>query len=70
MTRTTRVESMLTMVLALALLAGCAGSRSNKAGGQIPRKAVVLTLANFFPEAQETGGFAANVARLSQLPRP
>ena len=55
----------LAMVLALALLAGCAGAGANKAGGQGPRKTVVLTLANFFPDAQEVDGFAANVARLS-----
>jgi hypothetical protein len=54
------------MVLALALLAGCASAGSNKAGGQGPRKPVVLTLANFFPDAQEIGGFAADVTRLSQ----
>lgn len=65
MTRATRVESMLAMVLAVALLAGCADSGANKAGGHGARKTVVLTLANFFPDAQEVGGFATNVARLS-----
>lgn len=56
----------LGLVLAIALLTGCAGAGANKAGGQGPRKTVVLTLANSFPDAQEVGGFAANVARLSQ----
>lgn len=65
MLRATRLGHLLAMVLAVALLAGCAGARANKAGGQGPRKTVVLTLANFFPNAQEVGGFAANVARLS-----
>lgn len=65
MLRATRLGRVLAIVLALALLAGCAGAGANKAGGQGPRKTVVLTLANFFPDAQEVGGFAANVARLS-----
>ncbi|HLY49265.1 MAG TPA: hypothetical protein VKR21_08715 [Solirubrobacteraceae bacterium] len=55
----------LVLAMALASLGGCAGAGANKAGGQGPRKTVVLTLANSFADAQEVGGFAANVARLS-----
>jgi TRAP-type C4-dicarboxylate transport system substrate-binding protein len=65
MTRTTHVRLVLAIALGLALLAGCAGSQSNKAGGPGARRVVVLTLANYSTDAGEVGGFAANVARLS-----
>ena len=57
--------SLATLAFMLALLAGCAASQSNKAGSTVSRKAVVLTLASFFPDASEVSGFAANVRRLS-----
>jgi TRAP-type transport system periplasmic protein len=58
-------QMAVTVGLFLALLAGCASSGSNKAGGHSAHKALVLTLANFLPSGLDVGGFAANVARLS-----
>jgi TRAP-type transport system periplasmic protein len=52
--------------LVLVLLAGCASSGSNKAGGQSADKALVLTLANPFGNSEEVDGFAAEVSRLSR----
>ncbi|MBV9002850.1 MAG: hypothetical protein JO304_27595 [Solirubrobacterales bacterium] len=54
-----------TLGIFLVLLAGCASSGSNKAGGHTAHKVLVLTLANFLPTGLAVGGFAANVARLS-----
>jgi TRAP-type C4-dicarboxylate transport system substrate-binding protein len=49
----------------LVLLASCAGSGSNKAGGKRGRKVVVLTLANPLGGSLELDAFVGDVNRLS-----
>ena len=66
MTRAIRVELVLAMVFALAPLAGCASSGSNKAGGQSTRKPLVLTLANPLSDSEGLDGFVRAVSRLSR----
>lgn len=55
---------LLVAGLALVLLAGCAGSGSDKAGGKPGGNPVVLTMA-FFSGPDEMDGFASEVNRLS-----
>jgi TRAP-type C4-dicarboxylate transport system substrate-binding protein len=65
MVRIARIRVLLVAGLALVLLAGCAGSGADKAGGRSARKVVVLTLADPFGDTQELDGFAMEVNRLS-----
>jgi TRAP-type C4-dicarboxylate transport system substrate-binding protein len=65
MRQVARVRSLGALASVLALLAGCAATQSDKAGSTVSRRAVVLTLANFFPDSFEVSGFAADVSRLS-----
>jgi TRAP-type transport system periplasmic protein len=62
MARTVRIGSVL---LVAWLLAGCAGSGANKAGGKPGRKVVVLTLANPLGGSLELDAFVGEVNRLS-----
>jgi len=59
-----RIVVLLIATVAL-VVAGCAGSGSNKAGGTIARKPLVLTLANPLGDSEEVDGFASEVRRLS-----
>jgi TRAP-type C4-dicarboxylate transport system substrate-binding protein len=61
----TRIESALATGLALALLAGCASSAVNKAGGSGQTKAVVLSVATGV-NSDELDAFTMDVARLSR----
>ena len=65
MTGIGRMTSSLLAVVAAAVLAGCGGAESNKAGGAAPRRVVVLTLANETEASRELDGFAREVSRLS-----
>ncbi len=60
-----RIGALLVVGLALVLLAGCAGSGANKAGGKPGRKVVVLTLANPLGGSLELDAFVSEVNRLS-----
>lgn len=62
MIRTARI-GVLVVGLVAVLVSGCAGSGSDKAGGEGARHVVVLTLANFSSPDGTT--FAAEVSRLS-----
>ena len=53
------------LLAGLVLVAGCAASGLNKAGGNQARQTAVLTLANFSGLSGELDGFAAQVRRLS-----
>ena len=66
MVRIARVGALLLVAgLAVVLLAGCAGSGSDKAGGKSARKVVVLTLANPLGGSLELDAFVGEVSRLS-----
>jgi TRAP-type transport system periplasmic protein len=63
MTRT--ALTALTSLLAVALLAGCGADHSDRAGGQAPVKAKVLTMANANGELGELEAFDKAVGRVS-----
>jgi TRAP-type C4-dicarboxylate transport system substrate-binding protein len=66
MVRTARIAAgLLVAGLAVVLLAGCAGSAADKAGGQAGHKVVVLTLANPLGGSLEVDAFTREVNRLS-----
>ena len=65
MVRIARFDVLLVAGLAVVLLAGCAGSGSDKAGGKSARKVVVLTLANPLGGSLELDAFVGEVNRLS-----